>query len=175
MPARSHAPHLLALLAALLLVQAPRLGGRAADAVAPVIAPDSGYLDFDHGYYPAGQAIWRNPAALYRGVAYDHAVGTLTVTAPASFVNVPIVAWAFVPFTALGLPHARTVFLGLNVAVALSCLFLVQRRLAAWRPAARWLATVAFVTSGPLMNAMNLGATRCWRASRPTPPRAPRP
>ncbi len=154
-----NAPHLVVFFAALLLVQAVRLGGLGTQAVAPLFIPYRGYVDFDHAYYPAGEAIRNDPSQLYRGAEYDPPTGGLRVTSVAQFVNIPLVAWLFVPFTVMPLPYAGTVLLIINIGVALACLHLVQRRIGNVRPLWRWAITLAFVTSGPLMNALNLGQT----------------
>ncbi|MFQ5665231.1 MAG: glycosyltransferase family 87 protein [Candidatus Binatia bacterium] len=159
MPWRRYALHLTVLFATLLCVQAPRFSRLAAEAGAPVFAPNRGYLDFDHGYYPAGKAIRTNPSTLYRGAVYDRHEGTLRLTAPARFVNLPLVAWLFVPLAELPLPWAETLWLLFNIGVALTCLLLLQERIAASGAVWRWAVTLAFVTSGPLMNALNLGQT----------------
>ncbi len=158
-PWYTYVPHLAALMAVLLLVQAPRLSETVAGLAAAVFPPDRRYVDFEQGYYLAAQRIQHDPAQLYRGMTYDDRTGQLRVTAGANFVNIPIVAWLFVPFTALPLPQAATVLLLGNIAITLLCLLLLQRRAAHCRPVLRWAVTLAFATSGPLMNALNLGQT----------------
>ncbi len=151
--------HLVVFLTVLLLVQAPRLGGIAGKVAAPVFAPDRGYSDFDDAYYAAAQAIRRDPSQLYRGVHADAAGNTPQTAAPPPFVNLPLIAWLFVPFTLLPLPQAGSVLLLINLVISLTCLLLLQRRVAGCGPAARWAITLACVTSGPLMAAVNLGQT----------------
>ena len=148
MPPRELGWHWGAFLAVLLLVQVPRLSGAT-----------RGYLDFDHAYYPAAVTIRHDPSHLYDGATYDAATGRLHLTAPAYFVNLPIVAWLFVPLTWLPPPQAGGAWLLLNIAVAVACLARLQRRIGPASPTTRWLLTLAFVTSGPLMNALNLGQT----------------
>jgi alpha-1,2-mannosyltransferase len=151
--------HLAAFLGVLLLVQAPRLGGWAATLAKPVFPSNRTYVDFDNGYYPAAQTIRRDPSQLYRGTTYNQRTGQFHLPTPARFVNIPLVAWLFVPLTALPLPQAGTLLLVINIGIALACLFLLQRRAASSPPALRWAITLAFVTSGPLMNTLNLGQT----------------
>jgi len=110
--------------------------------------PARGFLDFDQGYYPGAQAIVHNPAELYR----------VRANAPANFVNLPLVAWLFVPFTVLPLQEAGRLLLFLNIIISAICLWLIQRRVTCG-PALRWAITAIFVTSGPLLNGINLGQT----------------
>ena len=149
--------HLLALLAVLAVVQAPRLGGAVARLAAPVFPEQRRYVDFELGYYPAAQTIRHDPAQLYQGVSYDPSTGHLEVESPARFVNLPLVAWLFAPFTLLPVPAAGTLLLLLNGLIALACLFLLQRRAVGASPLQRWAITAAFATSGPLLNALDLG------------------
>ncbi len=153
---RTVAPQLAMLLFAVALVQAPRVLPSFAT---PLFAPAQGYLDFDYGYYPAAQAVRVDPGHLYRGATYDTERGTGVLGAPASFVNLPVVAWLFVPLTVLPLPEAGQLLLALNIAIVLVSLWLLQQRLAHLGALARWAVTLAFVSSGPLMNALNLGQT----------------
>jgi alpha-1,2-mannosyltransferase len=153
-----YAAHLLVWLGVLLVVQAPRLGGSAAELAQPVFARDRGFADLDLGYYPAAQAIRRDPSALYRRAPADVSEGVASGREPA-FVNIPVVAWLFVPLTVLPLSQAGLLLLAINVVIALSCLLLVQRRLPSCSAGRRWAITLAFVTSGPLLYALSLGQT----------------
>jgi hypothetical protein len=155
----THVPHLAVLLGVLLLLQAPRLSETAARLAAPVFPRDRSYVDFEQGYYVAAQRIRLQPSQLYRGTSYDDRTGQLQLTAGANFVNIPIVAWLFVPFTALPLSQAATLLLVINISITLLCLLLLQRRAARCGPLLRWGITLAVATSGPLMNALNLGQT----------------
>lgn len=158
MPSRSEALHLAALLAVLLLVQAPRAGGLAGRLAAPVFPPGRGFLDFDRAYYPAAVAIVGDPGALY-GEARNGKGKASGAGGPRYFVNIPVAAWLFVPFTVLSPGAAGLVLLALNIVASLVCLLLVLRWVA-WRGRAwRWAVTFTFATSGPLMNALNLGQT----------------
>src|SRR5512139_2660177 len=150
--------HLAALLLVIGVVEMPRFARHPA-LPAALFSPASGYLDFDHAYYPAAEQIRRDPGQVYRGATYDGRTGVLDISAPAYFVNVPLVAWLFVPLTFLPLPQAGAVFLAINAALALASLFLLQRRAAGAGEGWRWAITAVFITSGPLLNGLNLGQT----------------
>ena len=79
--ARWHWSHLATLLAVLLVVEAPRLIGLVS-ARSPVVPSARGYVDFDHGYYPAAQRILHDPSQLYRESSFDERTGVLHVNAP---------------------------------------------------------------------------------------------
>ena len=157
MSGRWHAEHLAALLAVLLLVQAPRFADGPARLAAPVFERDRGFVDFERAYYPAGVSIRRgDPLALYRPPAGE--TDTHTGRHGLTFVNVPLVATIFIPLTLLPERTAGVVWLGVNVVLALACLHLVQQRMRAG-PALRWAVTLAFATSGPLLSGLTLGQT----------------
>ncbi|PWT88129.1 MAG: hypothetical protein C5B54_11115 [Acidobacteria bacterium] len=138
--------HVLVLFAFLLLLQAPRFGATFARILSPFFVPAQGFLDFDQGYYVAAKAILEDPSHLYHS------------TGPANFVNLPIIAWLFVPFTFFGLPNAGILMLWINIAATLAAFVLVQSRVRCegWIQSA---VTLTFLSSGPLMNALNLGQT----------------
>ena len=152
-----HAKHLMALLAVLLLVQAPRFGGLPARLAEPVFERDRGFVDFERAYYPAGASIRRGePLALYRPPPGE--TDTHTGRHGLTFVNIPLVAAVFAPLTLLPERIAGLVWLGVNVVLALACLLLVQQRLRAGA-GLRWAVTLAFATSGPLLSGLTLGQT----------------
>ncbi|MFQ5665229.1 MAG: glycosyltransferase family 87 protein [Candidatus Binatia bacterium] len=161
MPCGRYAPHLLVLLSWLLLLQAPRLGGCAAQLAKPVFPLHRGYPDFYKAYYPAGRSILQDPSqlvSLYRGLYYDQKTGQFRAGLP-HFVNIPVVAWLFVPFSQLPRRQAGALLLAVNLAITLVCLLLLLRRAAGSSPLLLWAITLAFMTSGPLMNALNYGQT----------------
>jgi hypothetical protein len=143
----------------LAVLQAPRLGGVAARMTASLFSPTRGFSDFDMAYYPAAVDIRRDPQALYRGMPYELGGGAAVHSGRAYFVNLPLVAWLFVPFTLLSLKAAGFALLALNVAATLASLALVLNRLERAPPWAPWLVMLVFASSGPLQRALNMGQT----------------
>jgi hypothetical protein len=146
--------HTLCVLAATGFVLARRRGRigprwRAAETVvaigcaAAMLSLTSGpwLIDFVKAYHYAGQAIVTDPAALY------------ACTRAQCYVNLPIVAWLFVPFGYLE-PYASGVLFSLLAAVALAA---AVRRLTqhANGDIILWL----FVLSGPLYYSVRIGNT----------------
>jgi hypothetical protein len=101
--------------------------------------------DFDKAYYPAGQAALSEPARLYD---CGHADGLC-------FVNVPAVALAFVPMSAmpLGAAHAAMTAIGL-ASVALSIFLLM--RLVGTSGVNRFLIASLVLLNGPLFYSLRL-------------------
>jgi hypothetical protein len=153
--------HGLAFAAVLVVVETARMG-TAVDALdVPAVTFDRGYEDFDYAYYPAGRLIREQPAKLYAKESYATPDRPPEETTTAGhFVNIPIIAWLFAPFTLLSKRAAGDLFLVLNLAVSVAALVVVQRRIpASVSPALRWLVTAAFASSGPLQSALHLGQT----------------
>ena len=99
------------------------------------------FIDFTKAYHYAGQVIVSDPGALYK------------CTRAQCYVNLPIVAWLFVPFGPLG-PHVAGVIFSIIAAAALV-------------PAARFLARDAplplvvwlLLLNGPLSYSVRIGNT----------------
>ena len=101
------------------------------------------FIDFDKGYYPAGLAIRNGDMTALRGLL-----------AGADFVNLPILGYLLVPFSALDSWNAALVFLFINaVAVVLGIV------LTAWLAGFSYWPLIAalFVVNGPLMYSLQLG------------------
>jgi len=152
----------VALAAVLVVLQIPRAGGVFADLAEPVFSRTRGFADFDLAYYPAAVAIRHDPQSLYRGRPYELGGAEATHFGRAYYVNLPLVAWLFVPFTMLGPKAAGLALLVLNIAVTLVCLTLILVRLRRAPPRVAWAVTLAFVSSGPLQRALNMGQTTPW-------------
>jgi len=114
-----------------------------------VSTPPYRFCDFLSAYYPAGQAV----------LHHDHdALRALTSRGVAGFVNIPVVAYLFAPFGVFG-PHvAIALFTLTGLGFTLGSWFLLLRMLRL-ELKARWLLTLLFLASGPLMNAIRLGNT----------------
>lgn len=99
--------------------------------------------DFDKAYYPAGRKILTAPATLYDAEVVD-------------FVNLPIVAWAVAPFSALGPAPARAAFsLAGAAAVLLAAAWFCRR--AGLRAGAQAGVVALLVLNGPLHYSVGLG------------------
>lgn len=114
-----------------------------------VSTPPYRFCDFLSAYYPAGQA------ALH----HDHAaLRALTSRGVAGFVNMPVLAYLFAPFGVLR-PHvAIALFSLMGLGFTVGSWFLLLRMLRLDLKA-RWLLTLLFLASGPLINAIRLGNT----------------
>ena len=155
---RWHPLHVLALLAVVALVQTARPAVPPSNPVEALALP-RGFEDFDKTYYPAGQLIRRDPTLLYRGrIRMDGPQGH-PMLGPARFVNIPIVAWLFAPFTIVALPRAGQLWFLVNLASSLACLLLLQHRISPCSSRRRFWVTALFLSSGPLMHALNMGQT----------------
>jgi hypothetical protein len=153
--------HLALVAAAFVSLEAMRRtrGGRGATAVwtgvmlaaiyvLAVVGTGRGTLfgDFDKAYYRAGELITTAPHVLY---ACGQPGGSC-------FVNVPIVAMAFVPVASLSLGAAHVLFTAIGVvAVALTVPLLFDLARTAGR--ARYVVATLVLLNGPLYNSLRLG------------------
>jgi hypothetical protein len=110
--------------------------------------PPDLFHDFWIAYYPAGQAVLRDAAALE----------ALTARGVDGFVNLPIVAWLFAPFGALPKPAAIGLFTALGVGASAAA-WLILVRLARLGPRGAWLLALLFAASGPLQYSLKEGNT----------------
>ena len=99
--------------------------------------------DFMKAYYAAGDALLHGGAA---------ALWPLIQTA--EFVNIPAVAWLFVPFAVLGPDMARLAFTMIGLAAAGAAGVLLARQA---RPEQRPAIFMLFVASGPLWYSVLVG------------------
>lgn len=114
--------------------------------------PSVHFSDFNVAYYPAGRAIIEDLPRLFRR-CWD--------TPVCGFVNIPIVALLFTPFSMLTLRHAQWLF------VALSLVGLVVTVLLLWSmtdrdQSRRWAILLLFAMNGPLVYSLKEGnLTHC--------------
>lgn len=109
--------------------------------------PSVPFSDFNVAYYPAGSAIIEDLPRLFRR-CWD--------TPVCGFVNIPIVALLFTPFSLLTLRHAQWLF------VALSLVGLVVTVLLLWSMtdrdrSRRWAILLLFAMNGPLVYSLKEG------------------
>jgi alpha-1,2-mannosyltransferase len=116
-----------------------------------LVDPPYFFWDFRTAYYPAGTAVLDNPASL----------AVLVGKGVYGFVNLPIIAYLFAPFSMLSLRYAIGLFtlLGL-VATVLALLLLIS--LAELKGSERWLLLLLFVADGPLQYSIKEGNTSHW-------------
>ena len=112
-----------------------------------VSTPGYRFCDFLSAYYPAGQAM----------VHHDHAALRALIS-QVGFVNIPVVAYLFVPFGVFSRHVAIALFTLTGLGFAVGSWFLLSRMLRL-DLRARWLLTLLFLASGPLMNTIRLGNT----------------
>ena len=100
--------------------------------------------DFKNAYYPAGRLVLESPSWLYKGNCI------------LGFVNIPIVAVLFLPFSRLAYSTAVGVFtfMGAASAVAACCLILKLTEARGWRRSA---VIGAFAMNGPLFYSIKEG------------------
>jgi alpha-1,2-mannosyltransferase len=110
--------------------------------------PHIPFHDFMIAYYPAGQAVLDEPAALR----------ALSERGVAGFVNLPIVAYAFAPFGALPAPVAMALFTALGLGLILGAWRLLVAT-AGLKGADAWLLALLFAANGPLQNSLREGNT----------------
>jgi len=125
-------------------------GGMAAQAVLWAISePSDLFSDFYKAYFPAGEQLWlHGPAATWE-TGEAAAVG---------FVNIPILAWLFVPLSMLGDPAAGWTFLALGVA-AMAAAYWLLHRLGQLDGTLGALVAFAILANGPLVNSLREGNT----------------
>ncbi|MFE1748807.1 glycosyltransferase family 87 protein [Coleofasciculus sp. H7-2] len=83
-----------------------------------VSAPHNLFSDFNKAYYPAGRQVIENPSSLYDKNCADNTI---------CFVNIPIIAYLFTPFSPFPLHRAQYLLAVLSVlAVVASCYFTVK-------------------------------------------------
>lgn len=109
--------------------------------------PSVPFSDFNVAYYPAGRAIIEDLPHLFTR-CWD--------TPVCGFVNIPIVALLFTPFSMVTLRHAQWLF------VALSLVGLVVTLLLLWsmtdrEPSKRWAILLLFAMNGPLVYSLKEG------------------
>ncbi len=100
--------------------------------------------DFEKAYYPAGHLVTGEPDRLYADTGAD------------GFVNVPIVAWIFVPFSWMGSDAAGSLMTALGVCV-IAASFVGLTMLADLRGWQRAALAAIFVVNGPLYNSLREG------------------
>jgi hypothetical protein len=108
------------------------------------VGTDHTWADFGKGYYFAGRKILRNPAQLYNGGNCE------------GFVNIPLLAYLFAPFSYLTKAEAGRIFFLINAASLVPLAYWLVRfgNLTGWR---RWAILFLLLINGPLDYSIWLG------------------
>lgn len=112
------------------------------------VDPQYPFWDYRTAYYPAGKAVLDDPASL--AVLIGKGVN--------GFVNLPIVAYLFAPFSMLSLRYAIGLFTLFGLAMTGVAWFLLAG-LAELKGTERWLLLLLFVANGPLLYSIKEGNT----------------
>ncbi len=115
-------------------------------------SPPDPFWDFLQVYYPAGQAALHGD---------NDALRMLTSRGVSGFVNLPSIAYLFVPFSALRPSLAILLFTLIGISLTTLCWFILVR-LAKIDSRGRWILAVLFLANGPLINGIKLGNTSYW-------------
>ena len=114
-----------------------------------VSEPPNLFSDFYKAYFPAAEYLWE------KGLS---ATWPLTEAAAGGFVNIPILAWLFVPLVPLGEEAAGWAFLAIGVVAALAAWALLTRMGHAQAKVAAPLLFLGLV-NGPMINSLREGNT----------------
>jgi hypothetical protein len=114
-----------------------------------VSEPADLFSDFYKAYFPAADRLLSEGAV---------ATWETTESAAVGFVNLPILAWLFVPFALLGEPNAGWAFLALG-AVAVATIYALLLRLGDFNVASGAMLALSILASGPLVNSLREGNT----------------
>lgn len=111
--------------------------------------PTDLFSDFYKAYFPAGERVWQ-----------DGAVPTWEIpgTATVGFVNLPILAWLFVPLAWIGKDLAGWVFLALGAA-AVATTYALLLRLGDFGRTGGAMLALSILANGPLVNSLREGNT----------------
>jgi alpha-1,2-mannosyltransferase len=115
------------------------------------VDPQYPFWDYRTAYYPAGKAVAADPASL----------AELIGKGVNGFVNLPIVAYLFAPFSMLSLRYAIGLFTLCGLGMTIIA-WLLLADLAGLKGRERWLLLLLFVANGPLQYSIKEGNTSQW-------------
>jgi len=115
-----------------------------------VSEPPDLFSDFYKAYYPAAEYL------LEKGLS---ATWPLTEAAAGGFVNIPIIAWLFVPFVMLGEDESGWAFLAFGATAALAAWWLLARMRRPDASNAAPLLLFLGLVNGPMINSLREGNT----------------
>lgn len=111
--------------------------------------PTDLFSDFYKAYFPAADRLWAEGAV---------ATWETTESAAVGFVNLPILAWVFVPLALLGEPAAGWAFLAVG-SVAIAVTFVLLLRLGDFNGPLAAVLALSILANGPLVNSLREGNT----------------
>lgn len=111
--------------------------------------PTDLFSDFYKAYFPAADRLWNEGAV---------ATWETTESAAVGFVNLPILAWLFMPLALLEEPTAGWVFLAFGVA-AVAATYVLLLRLGDFNVVSGAMLALSILASGPLVNSLREGNT----------------
>jgi hypothetical protein len=114
-----------------------------------VSEPPDLFSDFFKAYFPAAEQLWEEGLS---------ATWPLTEARAGGFVNIPILAWLFVPLVPLGEANAGWAFLAIGAVAALAAWALLTRMSHAPTKVAAPLLFIGLV-NGPMINSLREGNT----------------
>jgi hypothetical protein len=114
-----------------------------------VSEPADLFSDFYKAYFHAGDLLLTDGAV---------ATWESVESADVGFVNIPILAWLFVPLAMLGEPAAGWAFLALGV-VAIAAIYALLLRLGDFDVASGAMLALSILACGPLVNSLREGNT----------------
>ena len=108
--------------------------------------PNPAFLDFTTAYYPASKLIIENPSELYNKLGAD------------GFVNIPIIAFLFTPFSLFNEPTAQIIMTVLGILALLATYYSLVKltNIHGWKKIALF---GVFVINGPLYYSLKEGNT----------------
>ncbi|MEX5219293.1 MAG: DUF2029 domain-containing protein [Nitrospira sp.] len=112
--------------------------------------PPIPFLDFTQAYYPAGRAILEDVSRVYARISACEA------TAVCGFVNIPIVALLFSPFSVLSLHSAHLLFALLSLIGVMATVYMLWFISDASFPR-KYVIVFLFVVNGPLFYSLKEG------------------
>jgi hypothetical protein len=115
-----------------------------------VSEPPDLFSDFYKAYYPAAEYL------LEKGLS---ATWPLTEAAAGGFVNIPIIAWLFVPLVMLGEEESGWAFLAIGAAASLAAWWLLARMRRPEATNAAPLLLLLGLVNGPMINSLREGNT----------------
>jgi hypothetical protein len=116
-----------------------------------ICEPPTLFSDFYKAYYPAAEHLWENGL---------RAPWPFTETGAGGFVNIPLIAWAFLPFVPLGEDYAGWVFLAIGALGVLAAWWCLVKLAGAKSNSSLAIALALLIlVNGPLVNSLREGNT----------------
>jgi alpha-1,2-mannosyltransferase len=111
-------------------------------------SPPDWFWDYTNAYYPAGNAMAHGDGAKLQALIGQGATG--------GFVNIPVVAYLFVPLGLLPPRISALIFTVTGLALTIAAWFMLVR-LAKLARREQWILALLFLVNGPLLNGLKFG------------------